>query len=118
MDSASSREERACGKHMEWEQVFDPGTMKIDRKYANVWLENVPSLDVECSETKVSDYLGETFKVGDEELSTRDASLKVASSILFPKKFGEDFPLESSGSKISRVFLRPDLIDLWNGLVD
>ncbi|KAK4528679.1 hypothetical protein GAYE_SCF63G6624 [Galdieria yellowstonensis] len=118
MDSPSSREERACGKHMEWEQVFDPGTMKIDRKYANVWLENVPSLDVECSETKVSDYLGETFKVGDEEFFRRDASLEVASSILLPKKFGEDFPLESSGSKISRVFLRPDLIDLWNGLVD
>ncbi|KAK4529003.1 hypothetical protein GAYE_SCF72G6953 [Galdieria yellowstonensis] len=116
MDSASSREERACGKHMEWEQVFDPGTMKIDRKYANVWLENVPSLDVECSETKVSDYRGETFKVGNEELSTTGASRGVASSILLPKKFGEDFPLESSGSKISRVFLRPDLIDLWNGL--
>ncbi|KAK4524636.1 hypothetical protein GAYE_SCF04G2537 [Galdieria yellowstonensis] len=118
MDSASSREERACGKHMEWEQVFDPGTMKIDRKYANVWLENVPNLDVECSETKVTDYLGETFKVGDEELSTRDASLEVASSILLHKKVGEDFPLESSGSKISRVFLRPDFIDLWNRLVD
>ncbi|KAK4526218.1 hypothetical protein GAYE_SCF22MG4132 [Galdieria yellowstonensis] len=92
--------------------------MKIDRKYANVWLEDVPNLSVESSEPKVSELLGETFKVGNEELSTRGASLNVASPLLLPKKFGEDFPLESSSSKISRVFLRLDLIDLWNGLVD
>jgi len=118
MDAASLREERARGIRMDWEQVFIPGTMKINIENSNVWLENVPNLGVECSETKVSEYLGETFKVGNEELSTRGASLKVASSIVLPKKFGEDFPLESSGSKISRVFLRPDLVDLWNGLVD
>ncbi|KAK4526882.1 hypothetical protein GAYE_SCF29G4800 [Galdieria yellowstonensis] len=102
----------------QWTKIFVPDGMKIDRKYANVWLEDVPNLSVESSETKVSELLGETFKVGNEELSTRGASLKVASSLLLPKEFGEDFPLESSGSKISRVFLRPDLIDLWNGLVD
>ncbi|KAK4526106.1 hypothetical protein GAYE_SCF19G4018 [Galdieria yellowstonensis] len=101
-----------------WTKIFVPDGMKIDRKYANVWLEDVPNLSIESSETKVSELLGETFKVENEELSTRDASLKVASSLLLPKKFGEDFPLESSGSKISRVFLRQDLIDLWNGLVD
>ncbi|KAK4523504.1 hypothetical protein GAYE_PCTG60G1400 [Galdieria yellowstonensis] len=101
-----------------WTKIFVPDGMKIDRKYANVWLEDLPNLSVESSETKVSEYLGETFKVGNEELSTRGASLTVASPLLLPKKFGEDFPLESSGSKISRVFLRPDLIDLWNGLVD
>ncbi|KAK4529116.1 hypothetical protein GAYE_SCF78G7068 [Galdieria yellowstonensis] len=101
-----------------WTKIFVPDGMKIDKKYANVWLEDVPNLSVESSETKVSELVGETFKVENEELSTRDASLKVASSLLLPKKFGEDFPLESSGSKISRVFLRQDLIDLWNGLVD
>ncbi|KAK4526498.1 hypothetical protein GAYE_SCF24G4414 [Galdieria yellowstonensis] len=101
-----------------WTKIFVPDGMKIDRKYANVWLEDVPNLSVESSETKISEYLGETFKVGNEELSTRDASLKVASSILLPKKFARSFPLKSSGSRISRVFLREDFINLWNALVD
>jgi len=101
-----------------WTKIFVPDGMKIDRKYANVWLEDVPNLSVESSETKVSEYLGETFKVGNEELSTRDASLKVASSLLLPKKFARSFPLKSSGSRISRVFLREDFINLWNALVD
>jgi len=35
-----------------------------------------------------------------------------------PKKFGEDFPLKKSGSRISRIFLREDFITLWNALVD
>jgi len=73
MDAASLREERARDIHMDWERVFIPGTMKINIENSNVWLENVPNLCVECSETKVSEYLGETFKVWDEELSTRDA---------------------------------------------
>ncbi|KAK4528324.1 hypothetical protein GAYE_SCF55G6264 [Galdieria yellowstonensis] len=100
MDAASSRLKRACGIHMKWEQVFDPVTMKIDRKYANVWLEDLPDLSVECSVTKVSELLGEKIKVGSEELSTRDSSLVDAASL------------------ISRVFLRQDLINLWNALVD
>ncbi|KAK4526948.1 hypothetical protein GAYE_SCF29G4867 [Galdieria yellowstonensis] len=118
MDAASSRLKRACGIHMKWEQVFDPVTMKIDRKYANVWLEDLPDLSVESSVTKVSDFLGEKLRVGSEEVSTKDLSLNAASSILLPKKFDEDFPLKSCGSKISRVFLREDLITLWNALVD
>ncbi|KAK4528319.1 hypothetical protein GAYE_SCF54G6258 [Galdieria yellowstonensis] len=101
-----------------WKKIFVPDGMKIDKKYANVWLEDVPNLSVESSETKVSEYLGETFKVGNEELSTRGASLKVASSLLLPKKFARSFPLKSSGSRISRVFLREDFINLWNALVD
>ncbi|KAK4528808.1 hypothetical protein GAYE_SCF64G6755 [Galdieria yellowstonensis] len=118
MDAASSREERACGVHMEWEQVFDPVTMKINEKFRNIWLEDLPRLDKECSETKVSEFLGEKLRVGSEEVSTKDLSLNAASSILLPKKFDEDFPLKSCGSKISRVFLREDLITLWNALVD
>ncbi|KAK4526786.1 hypothetical protein GAYE_SCF27MG4703 [Galdieria yellowstonensis] len=62
MDAASSRLKRACGIHMKWEQVFDPVTLKIDRKYANVWLEDLPDLSVECSVTKVSELLGEKIK--------------------------------------------------------
>ncbi|KAK4527844.1 hypothetical protein GAYE_SCF45G5776 [Galdieria yellowstonensis] len=118
MGSASLREERARDIHMDWERVFIPGTMKINIENSNVWLENVPNLCVECSETKVSEYLGESFKVGNEELSTRDASLNVASSLLLPKKFARSFPLKSSGSRISRIFLRKDFINLWNALVD
>ncbi|KAK4527772.1 hypothetical protein GAYE_SCF43G5701 [Galdieria yellowstonensis] len=71
--------------------------MKIDRKYANVWLEDSPDLSVECSVTKVSELLGEKIKT--EELA-------------------KNFPLKSSGSRISRVFLRQDIINLWNALVD
>jgi len=112
----STKDEGLASFH--WKKIFVPDGMKIDRKYANVWLEDVPNLSVESSETKVSEYLGETFKVGSEELSTRDVSLKVASSILLPKKFARSFPLKSSGSRISRVFLREDFINLWNALVD
>ncbi|KAK4527020.1 hypothetical protein GAYE_SCF31G4941 [Galdieria yellowstonensis] len=95
MDAASSRLKRACGIHMKWEQVFEPVIMKIDRKYANVWLGGLPDLSVECSVTKVSELLGEKIK-----------------------RLAKNFPLKSSGSRISRVFLRQDLINLWNALVD
>jgi len=90
--------------------------MKIDRKYASVWLEDVPNLSVDSSEAKVSELLGERVKTGSEEFSTENTSLEAA-SLLLPKKSGDDFPLESCGSKISRVFLRRDLINLWNAVV-
>ncbi|KAK4526415.1 hypothetical protein GAYE_SCF24G4330 [Galdieria yellowstonensis] len=101
---------------MKWEHVFDPVTMKIDRKYANVWLEDLPDLSVECSVTEVSELLGEKIKVGSEEFSTRDSSLVDAASLLRPKRLAKNFPLKSSGSRISRGFLRQDLINLWNAL--
>jgi len=103
---------------MKWEHVFDPVTMKIDRKYASVWLEDLPDLSVECSVTKVSELLGEKIKVGSEEFSARDSSLVDAASLLRPKRLAKNFPLKSSGSRISRVFLRQDIISLWNALVD
>ncbi|KAK4528741.1 hypothetical protein GAYE_SCF64G6687 [Galdieria yellowstonensis] len=118
MDAASTKEERTCGIHIKWEQVFDPGTMKIDGKFANVWLEGLPNLFAECSRIEVSELLGERVKVGNEEFFTWAESLRAASSILYPKNFAEDFPLKRSGNEISRVFLRRDLIELWNGLVD
>jgi len=118
MDAASSSEQRACGIHMEWEQVFVPGTMKINTENSNVWLSGVPDLSVECSEIELSKLLGEKVCVGEEEFYTRDSSLEDASSILLPKKFARSFPLKSSGSRISRVFLREDFINLWNALVD
>ncbi|KAK4528095.1 hypothetical protein GAYE_SCF48G6029 [Galdieria yellowstonensis] len=99
---------------MKWEHVFDRVTMKIDRKYANVWLEDLPDLSLECSVTKVSELLGEKIKVGSEEFSARDSSLVDAASLLRPKRLAKNFPLKSSGSRISRVFLRQDLINLWN----
>ncbi|KAK4526702.1 hypothetical protein GAYE_SCF26G4618 [Galdieria yellowstonensis] len=118
MDAASSRLERACGIHMKWKDVFEPGTMKIGRKFAHIWLEDLPNLAVECSEIKVSEFLGEKFKIGSEEFSTGDVSLEDAAFLLTPKKFVEDFPLKKCGSGISRVFLRQDLITFWNTLVD
>ncbi|KAK4528873.1 hypothetical protein GAYE_SCF66G6821 [Galdieria yellowstonensis] len=112
----STKDEGLASFH--WTEIFVPDSKKIDEKFRNVFLNDLPDLRADCSKTEISALLGKTIKVGNEELSTRDASLKVASSLLLPKKFGEDFPLESSGGKISRVFLRQDLIDLWNGLVD
>jgi hypothetical protein len=103
---------------MEWEQVFVPGTMKINTENSNVWLSGVPDLSVECSEIELSKLLGEKVCVGEEEFYTRDSSLEDASSILLPKKFARSFPLKRSGNRISRVFLREDLITLWNALVD
>jgi len=103
---------------MKWEHVFDPVTMKIDRKYASVWLEDLPDLSVECSVTKVSELLGEKIKVGSEEFSARDSSLVDAASLLRPMRLAKNFPLKSSGSRISRVFLRQDIINLRNTLVD
>jgi len=91
MDAASTKEERTCGIHIKWEQVFDSVTMKIDGKFANVWLEGLPDLFAECSRIKVSELLGENVKVGSEEFFTRAASLRAASSILYPKNFAKTF---------------------------
>jgi len=101
-----------------WTEFFIPNSMKTDKKYTNVWLEEVPNLSVECSKTNISELLGERVKNGSEEFSIENTSLEVAASLLLPKKFGEDFPLKKSGSRFSRVFLREDLIWTWNALVD
>jgi hypothetical protein len=90
----------------------------LTKKYVNVWLEDVPNLSVESLETKVSELLGKKVENGGEEFFTEESSLEVASALLLPKKFGEDFPLKKSGSRISRIFLREDFITLWNALVD
>jgi hypothetical protein len=92
-----------------WTKIFIPNSKKIDRKYVNVWLEDVPILAIESSESKVSELVGERVKIGSEEFSTENTSLEAAALLLLPKRFGEDFPLESCGSKISRVFFETGL---------
>jgi len=99
-----SKKEAGLGS-FHWTKIFVPDSMKIDKKkYVDVWLEDVPNLSVESSETKVSELLGGRVKIGSEEFSTEITSLEVAASLLSPKKFGEDFPLKISGSRISRIF--------------
>jgi len=90
LESCSSQEE-ASNMFIEWHKIFIPGTMKIDKRYTNCWLENVPNLSEECSQTKVADLLGKKVKIGNEEFSTELLSLADASRLLVPRKFGEAF---------------------------
>ncbi|KAK4524318.1 hypothetical protein GAYE_SCF03G2217 [Galdieria yellowstonensis] len=118
VSESCSDQEEASNVFIEWHTIFTPGTMKIDERYANSWLEHVPNLSEECSKTNITDLLGEKVKVANEEFSIEFLSLADASRLLVPRKFGEAFPLENSGTGISRVFLRLDLIRLWNRLMD
>ncbi|KAK4526707.1 hypothetical protein GAYE_SCF26G4623 [Galdieria yellowstonensis] len=117
LESRSSQEE-ASNMFIEWHKIFIPGTMKIDKRYTNCWSENVPNLSEECSQTKVADLLGKKVKIGNEEFSTELLSLADASRLLVPRKFGEAFPVQNSGTGVSRILLRQDLIRLWNGWMD
>ncbi|KAK4524910.1 hypothetical protein GAYE_SCF06G2812 [Galdieria yellowstonensis] len=105
-------------RQVHWTQIFVSYSMKIDRKYANVWLEDVPNLALESSETEVSELLRDRVKVGREEFSVENTSMEVAASLLLSRKFGEDFPLKFFGSRLSMGLLRQGLITLWNTLVD
>jgi len=58
MSSTTSNAEEPCGRHSNSKQMFKPRTMKIDEKYANVWLVDVPNLLEELLETDIAKVLG------------------------------------------------------------
>jgi hypothetical protein len=75
MYATASSEESTCGISIKREQVFDPVTVKIDNKYANASLEDVPNLAAECSITRISELLGEKV-FGREDFSAEYSPMK------------------------------------------
>jgi len=98
----STKDEDSSSFH--WTRIFIPDSMKIDNKYANVWLAGVPNLGVECSETKTSEFLEENVNIGSKEFSTKNLALTAAAPLLRPKRLAKIFPLKLSSSRFSRVF--------------
>jgi len=99
-------------------QYFYTWYLEDRRKVRQLLVQNVPNLSEECSKTNIADLFWEKVKIGNEEFSTELLSLEDASRLLFPRKFGEAFPLQNSRTGVSRIFLRLDLIRLWDGLID
>ncbi|GJQ12679.1 hypothetical protein GpartN1_g4470.t1 [Galdieria partita] len=101
------------GESVRYEEIFQDG-LKIDEKFNNVWLMNLPNFEQECELKSVSSVLGEKVRVGGEVFEIGKETFKDIAQLLSPKHFAEDFPIQPSPGNISRIFLRREFIRRWN----
>ncbi|GJQ15605.1 hypothetical protein GpartN1_g7396.t1 [Galdieria partita] len=101
------------GKSVRYEEIFQGG-LRIDEKFSNVWLTNLPNLHRECVLKTVASVLGEKVQVGGKVFKVGEETFRDTAHLVAPTRFPEDFPLEDGAGKISRVFLRREFIKRWN----
>ncbi|GJQ14721.1 hypothetical protein GpartN1_g6512.t1 [Galdieria partita] len=101
------------GESVRYEEIFHDG-LKIDEKFSNVWLTNLPDLQQECLFKTVASVVGEKVQVGGKVFEVGKQTFKEIAPLLVPKQFPEDFPVEKGVGNISRIFLREEFIKRWN----
>ncbi|GJQ14409.1 hypothetical protein GpartN1_g6200.t1 [Galdieria partita] len=105
------------GESVRYEKIFHDG-LKIDEKFSNVWLTNLPDLQQECLFKTVVSVVGEKVQVGGKVFEVGKQTFKEIAPLLVPKQFPKDFPVEKSAGKISRIFLRGEFIKRWNSHIE
>ncbi|GJQ11733.1 hypothetical protein GpartN1_g3524.t1 [Galdieria partita] len=105
------------GESVRYEEIFHDG-LKIDEKFSNVWLTNLPDLRQECLFKTLSSIVGEKVQVGGKVFEVGEDTFEEIAPLLVPKKFPKDFPVEKSAGKISRIFLREEFIKRWNSHIE
>ncbi|GJQ09776.1 hypothetical protein GpartN1_g1567.t1 [Galdieria partita] len=105
------------GESVRYEEMFQD-SLKIDEKFNNVWLTNLPNLQQECKFKTVASVIGERVQVGGEIFTLGEETFEDVAQLVSPKQFPEDFPVEKSSGKTSRVFLRGGFIRKWNRLIE
>ncbi|GJQ13910.1 hypothetical protein GpartN1_g5701.t1 [Galdieria partita] len=101
-------------RYVDFREIFVPNEFKIDEKFSNVWLTNLPNLHRECVFKTVASVLGEKIQVGGKVFEVGEETFRDTAHLVAPKQFPEDFPVEGADGKISRIFLRREFIKRWN----
>ncbi|GJQ09464.1 hypothetical protein GpartN1_g1255.t1 [Galdieria partita] len=101
------------GDSVKYEEIFQDG-LKIDERFSNVWLTNLPDLEQECELISVASVIGEKVQVGGKVFEVGKETFSDIAQFLVPKKFPKDFPVEKRAGKFSRIFLRREFIKRWN----
>ncbi|GJQ14723.1 hypothetical protein GpartN1_g6514.t1 [Galdieria partita] len=106
--------DRDSERYVDFREIFVQDDVKIDEKFSNVWLTNLPYLQQECLFKTVASVLGEKIQVGGKVFKVGEETFEDVAPLLVPKKFPEDFPVQPSPGNISRIFLRREFIKRWN----
>ncbi|GJQ13971.1 hypothetical protein GpartN1_g5762.t1 [Galdieria partita] len=109
---------RDSKRYIDFREIFIQDDFKIDEKFSNVWLTNLPDLQQECLFKTVASVVGEKVQVGGQVFKVGEDTFEEIASLLVPKQFPKDFPVQPSPDGISRVFLRQEFIKRWNGHIE
>ncbi|GJQ11518.1 hypothetical protein GpartN1_g3309.t1 [Galdieria partita] len=101
------------GESVRYEEIFHDG-LKIDEKFSNMWLTNLPDLRQECLFKTLASVIGEKVQVGGKVFKVGKETFKEIAPLLVPKQFPKDLPVEKGVGNISRIFLRGEFIKRWN----
>ncbi|GJQ09615.1 hypothetical protein GpartN1_g1406.t1 [Galdieria partita] len=105
---------RDSKRYIDFREIFVQDDFKIDEKFSNMWLTNLPDLQQECLFKTVASIIGEKVQVGGKVFKVGKETFKEIALLLVPKQFPEDFPVEKGVGNISRIFLREEFIKRWN----
>ncbi|GJQ15275.1 hypothetical protein GpartN1_g7066.t1 [Galdieria partita] len=105
---------RDSKRYIDFREIFVQDDFKIDEKFSNMWLTNLPDLPQECLFKTVASVIGEKVQVGGKVFKVGKETFKEIAPLLVPKQFPEDFPVEKGVGNISRIFLREEFIKRWN----
>ncbi|GJQ12774.1 hypothetical protein GpartN1_g4565.t1 [Galdieria partita] len=105
------------GESVRYEEIFQGG-LKIDEKFSNVWLTNLPDLQQECLSKTLASVLGDKIQVGGKVFKAGKETFRDIAQLVSPKHFAEDFPVQPSSDNISRIFLRRVFIKRWNKYIE
>ncbi|GJQ14913.1 hypothetical protein GpartN1_g6704.t1 [Galdieria partita] len=105
---------RDSKRYIDFREIFIQNDYKIDEKFSNMWLTNLPDLQQECLFKTVASVIGEKVQVGGKVFKVGKETFKEIAPLLVPKQFPKDFPVEKGVGNISRIFLREEFIKRWN----
>ncbi|GJQ08210.1 hypothetical protein GpartN1_g1.t1 [Galdieria partita] len=105
---------RDSKRYIDFREIFVQDDFKIDEKFSNMWLTNLPDLPQECLFKTVAAVIGGKVQVGGKVFKVGKETFKEIAPLLVPKQFPEDFPVEKGVGNISRIFLREEFIKRWN----
>ncbi|GJQ09909.1 hypothetical protein GpartN1_g1700.t1 [Galdieria partita] len=105
-------------RYIDFRDIFVQDDCKIDEKFSNVWLTNLPNLQQECFFKTVASVLGEKIQIRGKVFQVGKETFEDLAQLVAPKQFPDDFPVEKSAGKISRIFLRREFIRKWNRLIE
>eukprot|EP00871_Galdieria_phlegrea_P003390 jgi/Galph1/4051/GphlegSOOS_G2744.1 len=110
--------EKRSEKSVDFKEIFKQGTAEIDERFKGRWLKGIPNLSQECEATTLSSVVGEEIDIAGETFQVnKTETFEEVAELLTPKFLPGDFPLDITSSGISRILLRQEFIERWNGQI-
>eukprot|EP00871_Galdieria_phlegrea_P005303 jgi/Galph1/5774/GphlegSOOS_G4401.1 len=110
--------EKRSEKSVHFKEIFKQGSAEIDERFKGRWLKGIPNLSEECKATTLSSVVGEEIDIAGETFQVnKTETFEEVAELLTPKFLPGDFPLDITSSGISRILLRQEFIERWNGQI-